>query len=74
MSEKVQEKRDDQGRRDMSRMLEVSEGNAAMILRSATVHAGIGTQVLVATPDGTYVIDKVQVRANGSVVIRCKNM
>ena len=74
MSEKAQEKRADQSRRDMSRMLEVKNGNAPMILRAATVHAGIKTKVFVETPDGTYVIARVQVRADGSIVIRCKNM
>lgn len=59
---------------DMSKMLEVADGNAVFVLRSATVHAGTGTQVLVATPDGTYVIDKVQIRENGSIVIRCKEL
>lgn len=59
---------------DMSKMLLAAEGNEAFILRTATLHATIGTQVLVATPDGTYVIDKVQIRENGSIVIRCKEM
>ena len=59
---------------DMSRTLEAAEGNDAFILRNATIHATVGTQVLVATPDGTYLIDKVQVRENGSIVIRCRNM